>query len=87
MAIVARDEMTSEWNTIEIEGGFIAAVRPLPVPASLDARHHWAAPAFWDIQVNGRWGHSFSSPDLAVEEVAEIVRAQAPWARRGSARP
>ena len=37
----------------------------------------WAAPAFWDIQINGRWGHSFSSPDLTVEQVAEIVRAQA----------
>ena len=37
----------------------------------------WVAPAFWDIQINGRWGHSFSSPDLTVEQVAEIVRAQA----------
>ena len=37
----------------------------------------WAAPAFWDIQINGRWGHSFSSPELTVEQVAEIVRAQA----------
>ncbi len=37
----------------------------------------WIAPAFWDIQINGRWGHSFSGPDLTVEQVAEIVRAQA----------
>ena len=33
-------------------------------------------PAFWDIQINGRWGHSFSSPELTVEQVAAIVRAQ-----------
>ncbi len=46
----------------------------------------WIAPAFWDIQINGRWGHSFSEPGLTVEQVAEIVRAQAA-ARHGAALP
>jgi N-acetylglucosamine-6-phosphate deacetylase len=35
------------------------------------------APALWDIQMNGRWGVSFSSPDLTKNQVIEIVRAQA----------
>ncbi len=30
------------------------------------------------FRVNGRWGHSFSSPDLTVDQVAAIVRAQGP---------
>lgn len=36
----------------------------------------WIAPAFWDIQFNGRWGISFSGPGLTPEDVARIVRAQ-----------
>ena len=28
--------------------------------------------------MNGRWGHSFSNPDLTLEQVAAIVRAQGP---------
>ena len=50
--------------------------RPM-VRATVSPIDDWVAPAFWDIQINGRWGHSFSSPDLTVEQVAEIVRAQA----------
>ena len=48
----------------------------------------WVAPAFWDIQFNGRWGHSFSSPDLTVEQVVAIVRAPGDrWGQPGSVRP
>lgn len=36
----------------------------------------WVAPAFWDIQLNGRGGHSFSSPELTVEQTVAIVQAQ-----------
>ena len=35
------------------------------------------APAFWDLQTNGRWGVSFSDESLTVEQVGEIVRAHA----------
>jgi N-acetylglucosamine-6-phosphate deacetylase len=77
MAIVARAQTSGEWIEIETEGGSITAIRPRPKPNDLEAADLWAAPAFWDIQINGRWGHSFSSPDLTVEQVAEIVRAQA----------
>ena len=37
----------------------------------------YVAPAFWDIQTNGRWGISFSDLELTVEQVGAIVRAQA----------
>jgi N-acetylglucosamine-6-phosphate deacetylase len=77
MAIVARDVSSAEWTEIEIEGGIIASVRPCAPPFGQDTMNIWAAPAFWDIQINGRWGYSFSSPDLTVEQVCEIVRAQA----------
>ena len=77
MVIAARDVLTSRWIEIELDGGNIAAVRSCCAPVNSDVPDLWAAPAFWDIQTNGRWGHSFSSPDLTVEQVAEIVRAQA----------
>ena len=51
---------------------------PIDGPERPEPEDDWVAPAFWDIQVNGRWGHSFSSPDLTVEQVAAIVRAQGP---------
>jgi N-acetylglucosamine-6-phosphate deacetylase len=35
------------------------------------------APAFWDLQTNGRWGVSFSDDSITVEQVGEIVRAHA----------
>ena len=45
-------------------------------PPETSANDDWVGPAFWDIQLNGRWGHSFSSPELTVEQVVAIVRAQ-----------
>lgn len=76
MVIVARDFKTSSWIEIEIRNGIIAAVRPLDGPAERSPNDDWVGPAFWDIQLNGRWGHSFSSPELTVEHVVAIVRTQ-----------
>ena len=58
--------------------GLIASDSTGRRPRRLEPDDDWVAPAFWDIQINGRWGHSFSSPDLTVEQVAAIVRAQGP---------
>ena len=58
------------------EGSARPGRRMAPRPSGPD--DDWLAPAFWDIQLNGRWGHSFSGPDLTVAQVVEIVRAQAP---------
>ena len=56
-------------------------------PIAIGPDDDWVAPAFWDIQTNGRWGYSFSSPELTVEQVVEIVRRRRRSGRRGSARP
>lgn len=52
-------------------------------PDDVDDPATWIAPAFWDIQTNGRWGNSFSDPALTADQVAEIVLEQA---RLGTAR-
>jgi N-acetylglucosamine-6-phosphate deacetylase len=76
MQIRARDFRTGCWIEIEIRDEHIAAVQPVAGPAKIQAHDEWVAPAFWDIQVNGRWGRSFSSPDLTVQDVISIVSAQ-----------
>ncbi len=77
MTVVARDYRDGRWVAIEVRDGLIDSVRPADGPAHPEPDDDWIAPAFWDIQVNGRWGHSFADPDLTVEQVVEIVRAQA----------
>ena len=77
MIVTARHYLDSRWLEVRIDGGRIAEARPVEGPEPIRPEDDWMAPAFWDIQINGRWGHSFSSPDLTVEQVAEIVRAQA----------
>jgi N-acetylglucosamine-6-phosphate deacetylase len=78
MRFTARDFRDGHWLVLDIGDATIAAVRPADGPPEPGPDDDWVAPAFWDIQVNGRWGHSFSSPDLTVDQVAAIVRAQAP---------
>jgi len=81
VVIVARDFKTSSWIEIEIRNGIIAAVRPGDGPAERSPNDDWVGPAFWDIQLNGRWGHSFSSPELTVEHVVAIGDAAAAGAK------
>ncbi|MGP0069183.1 MAG: N-acetylglucosamine-6-phosphate deacetylase [Isosphaeraceae bacterium] len=77
MFLNARHYLDSRWFELAIQGGRIAGARPVDGPAAIRPDDDWMAPAFWDIQMNGRWGHSFSGPDLTVDRVADIVRAQA----------
>jgi N-acetylglucosamine-6-phosphate deacetylase len=77
MRIVARDFLSSRWIELDQSGGFISALETLDRPGPLDLSDDWVAPAFWDIQVNGRGGISFSSPDLTTEKAAAIIRDQA----------
>ena len=77
MTVTARHYLDSRWVELTIREGRIAETRPAAGPEAIRPADDWVAPAFWDIQMNGRWGHSFSSPDLTVEQVAAIVRAQA----------
>ena len=75
--MIARHYETGRWLEIAIDGGRIASVAPVDGPGEARDSDDWLAPAFWDIQTNGRWGVSFSDPTLTVDQVAAIVRAQA----------
>jgi N-acetylglucosamine-6-phosphate deacetylase len=77
--VTARHFASGDAVQIAIEQGRIADVSTAP-EAVTDL---WVAPAFWDLQFNGRWGISFSDRELTVEQVARIVRAHQPL---GSAR-
>jgi N-acetylglucosamine-6-phosphate deacetylase len=75
MDLIARHYETADWVRLTIEGGTIADLAPAGGPEEPSDEDEWVAPAFWDIQTNGRWGISFSDPGLTVEQVARIVRA------------
>jgi N-acetylglucosamine-6-phosphate deacetylase len=77
MKIVARDYRSAHWVELELDGELIRDVRAAEGSPQVDPGDDWVAPAFWDIQSNGRWGHSFSSPELTIEQVIAIVKAQA----------
>jgi N-acetylglucosamine-6-phosphate deacetylase len=77
MTIVARNYQDGHWIELVVRDGIIASSLPADGSSHQSPEDDWVAPAFWDIQTNGRWGHSFSSPDLTVDLVVEIVRAQA----------
>lgn len=77
MIVTARHHLDSCWVKLRIRGDRIVETPRVEGPEPIGPEDDWVAPAFWDIQINGRWGHSFSSPELTVEQVAEIVRAQA----------
>ena len=73
----ARHHQSGRWVEVATSGGRIAAVDAVDGTDVLDPADIWVGPAFWDIQVNGRWGVSFSDPGLTVAQVAAIVRGQA----------
>jgi len=77
MSVVARDYRDSSWIELDLSDGLLGAVRTIDGPTEVDPADDWVAPGFWDIQINGRGGHSFSSPDLTALQVAAIVREQA----------
>jgi len=76
MIVTARDWDAPRWIDVEIRDGVVARIEERPRPEDGSADDLTLAPAFWDIQTNGRWGHSFSSPDVTTEQVVDIVRAQ-----------
>ena len=75
--MIARHYQTGRWTRIEVSGRRIAEVAPADGPDAVRPGDDWVAPAFADLQVNGRWGVSFADPGLTPEQVAAIVRAQA----------
>jgi N-acetylglucosamine-6-phosphate deacetylase len=83
LPLIARHFETGRWVRIGLDGPTIAAVAPADGPRRVGAEDEWVAPAFWDLQVNGRWGISFSDPVLTVDQVVRVVLAQA---EQGTAR-
>ncbi len=73
----ARHFATGEWARVAVKDRKIESITPADGPKNAEPDDPWVAPAFWDLQLNGRWGVSFSDPELRAEQVAEIVRAQA----------
>ena len=64
----ARYYATGEPVEVEVAGGVIAAVRPSDQRPS-----RWVAPAFFDPQVNGALGVSFTSAGLTTEQVRLVA--------------
>jgi N-acetylglucosamine-6-phosphate deacetylase len=75
--IIARHHATGGWVRVRTQGRSIVSIETADGPLEVSPSDDWTAPAFWDIQTNGRWGVSFSDPTLTPDRVAEIVRAQA----------
>jgi N-acetylglucosamine-6-phosphate deacetylase len=76
MDLVARHYETGRWVRLGTAGATLSEVAPADGPAEVSASDDWVAPAFWDIQLNGRLGVSFSDQGLTVDQVATVVRAQ-----------
>ena len=76
MRLVARDYKSSSWIAIEFCDGLIASVEPAAGRLEAAADDPWVAPAFWDIQNNGCKGHSYSGPDLTIDQAGGMIREQ-----------
>ncbi|OJW27895.1 MAG: N-acetylglucosamine-6-phosphate deacetylase [Planctomycetales bacterium 71-10] len=74
MIVVGRDWDGGGRIEVEVRDGIIARIEPAADAPGPD--DPFIAPAFWDVQTNGRWGWSFSGPDLTVDRAVAILRAQ-----------
>jgi N-acetylglucosamine-6-phosphate deacetylase len=72
MRIQARSYATGELVEIVCAGGRIDSVGA-PSAAAPDLRAGWAAPALFDLQINGGDGHSFNSERLTATTVRHVV--------------
>jgi N-acetylglucosamine-6-phosphate deacetylase len=72
MRIHARHYETGELVEILCEGSRIKSVAA-PSNSAPDVRAGWAAPALFDLQINGCDGRSFNSDKLTVEDVRHVV--------------
>jgi N-acetylglucosamine-6-phosphate deacetylase len=74
-SIVGRHHESGLPIRVTIRDAVIVGVEPAQVEDH--PRASWLAPAFLDIQTNGRLGVSFSDATLTADQVGSIVRAQA----------
>ena len=68
--IRARWYATGEVQDCVAAGGRFHVGEPAGTP---DLHAGWAAPALFDLQINGCDGHSFNSPRLTVDDVRHVV--------------
>lgn len=72
-SFIARLWSTREPIRLTIRDAVIESVEPAEFRGSIDDLEY-VAPAFWDLQTNGRKGISFADPAIDSEQVAWIVR-------------
>ncbi|HLN30864.1 MAG TPA: amidohydrolase family protein [Gemmataceae bacterium] len=73
MRIAARHYATGALVQLTCENGLIRSVEA-PTESPADLRAGWVAPAFFDLQINGCGGLSFSSAGLTEDQIRRIVR-------------
>lgn len=72
---LARRYDNSSPVIVEIAAGRIQRIRPTRTTTAPDSLP-WVGPGLVDVQHNGYGGREFNEPDLSIETVAEISRAQ-----------
>jgi N-acetylglucosamine-6-phosphate deacetylase len=72
MRIRARNYATGEKIDLTLQDGRIVQCERAGSGA-VDHEASWVAPALFDLQVNGCHGHNFSSTDLTVEKVRQVI--------------
>lgn len=75
MQIVGRRYDTADPVVVEIAGGVVKSVRPLPALPKRVEPLPWIAPGFVDVQVNGYGGQELADLKLSVEHVESISRS------------
>src|SRR5262249_21744914 len=72
LLVRARHYATGAEVDVRCVGGVIEVVGPASA-APADVAAQWVAPAFFDLQINGCAGHSFSSEALTLDIVRRVV--------------
>ncbi|MFN9824084.1 MAG: N-acetylglucosamine-6-phosphate deacetylase, partial [Planctomyces sp.] len=79
LSIEARLLSSGECVRLDVSGTRIRSILPLSEPADSEELP-WAAPGLFDLQVNGYAGIWFSSTDLTVDHVQQVLQH---YARQG----
>jgi N-acetylglucosamine-6-phosphate deacetylase len=72
MRFRGRHYATGEWIDVQCHRGRINALSS-PAPESADFTAGWIAPGLFDLQINGAFGHAFSSEKCTVESVRKVA--------------
>jgi N-acetylglucosamine-6-phosphate deacetylase len=73
IVVRGRHYATSEWVDVSCRSGKIEAIGPADASIHPDEQAGWVAPALFDLQINGCYGHSFNSAQLTVDAIHQVV--------------